>query len=168
MLLYIRSSELEPLLFTTIYRRLKGGNFNVYIDELTKFSHKYKRIIFTGDLNCNLLTSTYEPNRLRDVTSLLIFRIVSSESTYHSSHSDSWLDVFIDDSLDKIIFFKKSAAAFINGHDLIKLAYSFEGPSDGDQVIIRHIFIVRDPAARYILSSVFSLKCGKKESFFID
>ncbi|XP_024893569.1 uncharacterized protein LOC112468571 [Temnothorax curvispinosus] len=104
-------------------------------------THKrYKNIIITGDLNCNLLASAYESNHLRDTVSQLSLNIVESQSTYHTSSSSSWLDVFVVDNFDKVSSFRKSDAPFINGHDLIELTYSFIVPSYAKRTLIRRSY----------------------------
>ncbi|XP_077270664.1 uncharacterized protein LOC143901904 [Temnothorax americanus] len=124
LILEVRDGTREPLLFTSMYRRPKGRNFDEYVDALTGVLHNYKNIVITGDLNCNLLTSSYESNHLRDVATQLSLHIVESNSTFHTASSDSWLDVFLVDNLDKVLSFSKSNAPFINGHDLIELTYA--------------------------------------------
>ena len=95
------------LLFTSMYRRLREANFIEYVNTLTKYFHNYKNIIIISDLNCNLFTTLYEPNHLRDFTSHLSLNILPSEPTFNTSYSDSWLDVCIVDSMRKVFSFKK-------------------------------------------------------------
>ncbi|XP_071650007.1 uncharacterized protein [Temnothorax longispinosus] len=102
--------------------------------------HNYKNIIIAGDLNCNLLTSSYESNHLRDVASQLSLHIVESNSTFHTVSSDSWLDVFIVDSLDKVLSFHKSSAPFINGHDMIELTYALGVSSFKSRTLVRRCY----------------------------
>ncbi|XP_071652803.1 uncharacterized protein [Temnothorax longispinosus] len=123
-----------------MYRRPKGKNFSRFLDALTSLIHNYKNIIISGDLNCDLLSSSYEPNHLRDIVSQLSLNIVESHSTYHTRSSDSWLDVFIVDSLDKVSSFRKSDAPFINGHDLIELTYLFAVQSPADRTLTRRSY----------------------------
>ncbi|XP_024879044.1 uncharacterized protein LOC112459244, partial [Temnothorax curvispinosus] len=103
-----------------MYRRPRGCNF--------------------CDLNCNLLTSSYESNHLKSLASQLSLSIVQSQSTFHTQSSDSLLDVFIVDNLDKVSSFRKSDAPFINGHDRIELTYSFEVSPLKSRTLVRRSF----------------------------
>ena len=140
LILDVRGGNFQPLLFNSMYRRSKGANSNKYVNTLPKYSPNYKNIIITGDLNCNLLTTLYEPNHLRDFTSNLSLNIVPSEPTYHTSYSDSWLDICIVDSMRKVFSFKKSVAPFINDHDLLELTHSFHLLSATNRKIVRRSF----------------------------
>ncbi|XP_046750069.1 uncharacterized protein LOC124413491 [Diprion similis] len=125
LILDIHLSDSESILFSSIYRRPKGLLFNEYLNTLSRFSHAYPNIVIGGDLNCNLSTINHESSFLKEMVSSLAMDIVQSDSTYHTASSDSWLDVFIIDSLEKLCAFHKSDAPFIAGHDLISLAYKF-------------------------------------------
>ena len=80
------------------------------------------------DLNCNLLGAGFKAASLRESFTSHALGIVGSDSTFHTSIADSWLDVFIVDCLAKVLSFHKSEAPFIAGHDLIELSYRFESP----------------------------------------
>ena len=63
--------------------------------------------------------------------------IAHSDSTYRTAKSDSWLDVFILDSLSKVVSYIKSDAPFIASHDLLELVYQFDVPPDPARTITR-------------------------------
>lgn len=109
------------LLFAIVYRRPKGFLFNGFFDALSSFSHRFKHII-CGDLNCNLLSNNFEACYLRDIVTSHSLHIVPSGATHHTATSDSWLDVFIIDDLERVISLDKSSASFIAGHDLLELS----------------------------------------------
>ncbi|XP_071578618.1 uncharacterized protein [Temnothorax nylanderi] len=74
------------------------------------------------------------------MASQLSLNIVESQSTFHTGSSDSWLDVYMVDNMDKVLLFHKSDAPFINGHDLIKLTYSFKVPSFTNRTLVRRCY----------------------------
>ena len=126
MILEIGCPETDSLLFTTIYRRPKAILFNEFFNVLSRYLFAYKNIIIGGDLDCNLPGAGFEAASLRESVSSHALSIVDSDSTFHTSIADSWLDVFIVDCLTKVLSFYKSEAPFIAGHDLIELSYRFE------------------------------------------
>lgn len=137
LILEIRSSESETLLFVSAYRRPKGRMFGDLVIALNQVLHLYKNIIIAGDLNCNLSTTGFYASYLQDLVHSLSLHIVHSEATFHSASVDSWLDVIIVDDEDKIAEFEKSESPFIAGHDLLELSYKFSTPNNVDRVIVR-------------------------------
>ena len=121
MILEIGCPGTDSLLFTTMYRRPKAILFNEFFDVLSHYSFAYKNIIIGGDLNCNLVGTGFEAASLRESYSSHALSIVDSDSTFHTSIADSWLDVFILDCLTKVLSSYKSEVPFIAGHDLIEL-----------------------------------------------
>lgn len=113
-------------MFTSIYRRLKGHLLNDFVAELSRYSHTYKNIILSGDLNCNLLSDNFEARYLRNFIFSSSLFLVQSSATYHTATNDSWLDVFILDSQDKLLSFVKSDTPFFCGHDLLQLTFALD------------------------------------------
>ncbi|XP_071581375.1 uncharacterized protein [Temnothorax nylanderi] len=124
LLIEVRLPDGESVLFASIYRRPKGLLLHDFVESLNRFSHLYKNIIIGGDLNCNLSSTNFEADYLRELMSGLSLHIVNSEPTHHTAISDSWLDVLVVDDMDKIISFTKSQSPFIAGHDLLELSTS--------------------------------------------
>lgn len=121
LLLEVRPPHCETVLFTSMYRRPKAKLFSDFSDSFSKFSCNFKNIIIIGDLNCNMLTNNFEAQSLRDFIFTRALFLVPSEATYHTSYCDSWLDVAILDSEEKLSSFKKTSAPFIAGHDAIEI-----------------------------------------------
>lgn len=119
----------EIILFVSMYRRPKGQLFNNFITSFNRVSHAYKNIIITGNLNCNLLSDSFESGYLKELLYSLSLYPVPSDATHHTEHSHTLLDIFIIDSSDKVIDFQKSETPFINGHDLIELTYELVLPA---------------------------------------
>ena len=130
----------QSLLFISMYRRPKAILFNDFFNVFSRFSFAYRNIIFGGDLNCNLSGSGVEAASLRESVSSFALSIVDSDPTYHLAVTDSWLDVFITDSSDKVQSFRKSEAPFIAGHDLREMSYRFESPPNPVRTIVRRSF----------------------------
>ena len=130
----------QSLLFISIYRRPKAVLFNDSFNVFSRYSFAYKNIIFGGGLNYNLSGSGFEATSLRESVSFFGLNIVDSEPTYHTAAADSWLDVFIVDSSDKVQSFRKSEAPFIPGHDLLELSYRFESLPNPVRTIVRRNF----------------------------
>lgn len=122
LLLDVRLPDNEHLLYASVYRRPKGLLFGSLFDVLNGFSHRFKHVIVSGDLNCNLLSNNFEACHLREITASHSLLIVPSDATHHTATSDSWLDTFIIDDLEKVVSFTKSTSPFIAGHDLLELS----------------------------------------------
>ena len=130
----------ESLLFISMYRRPETILFNDFFNVFSRYSFAYKNIIVGGDLNCNLPGSGFEAASLRESDSSFALNIVDSDPTYHTAAADSWLDVFIIDSSDKVQSFRKSEAPFIAGHDLLEMSYRFESPPNPVRTIVHRSF----------------------------
>ena len=140
MILEIGCPGADSLLFTTMYRRPKAILFNEFFNVLSRYSFAYKNIIIGGDLNCNLLGAGFGAASFRESVSSHALGIVDSDSTFHTSIADPWLDVFILDYLANVLSFQKSEAPFIAGHDLIELSYRFEKPPIQARIISRRSY----------------------------
>lgn len=109
-----------------IYRRPKGLLLNDFINDFSRFSHAFQNIILSVDLNCNLLANNFEARHLRNFVLSLSLFLVQSTATFHATTTDSWLDVIIIDDEHKLLFFGKSDAPLICGHDLISITFAFD------------------------------------------
>lgn len=63
----LSSSDNHPVLFSTIYRRLKGTLFTEFLNVISRHSFAYSNIIINGDLNCDLLNVNFESRFLKDL-----------------------------------------------------------------------------------------------------
>ena len=124
----------QSLLFISMYRRPKAILFNDFFNVFSRYSFAYKNIIIGGDLNCHLLGSGFEAASLRGSVSSYALDILEPDPTFHTAAADSWLDVFIIDSSDKVRSFRKSEAPFIAGHDLLEMSYRLESPPNPNPV----------------------------------
>ena len=159
MILEIGCPGAVSLLFTTMYRRPKAILFHEFFNVLSRYSFAYKNIIIGGDLNWSLLSTGFEAASLREFSSHAL-SIVDSDSTFHTSTADSWLDVFIVDCLTKVLNFYKSEAPFIAGHDLIELSYRFESPPIPTRTISRRSYRgSSDTAYRDVLERALDADC---------
>lgn len=140
ILLSITAPNADPLLFASMYRKPHGHMLDDFLVCLNVHLHAFKNFALAGDLNCNLLVTDYKSKYLRDFANSLAFEIIPSQATYHTSHSDSLLDVVLVDSLQKIHSFSKSASPFINGHDLLEFEYKFEIADRSERTISRRNF----------------------------
>ena len=130
----------QSLLFISMYRRPKAILFNDFFNVFSRYYFAYKNIIFSGDLNCNPSGSGFEAASLRESVSCFALNIVDSDPSYHTVAADSWLDVFIIASSDKVHSFHKSEAPFIAGHDLLEMSYRSESPPNPVRTIVRRSF----------------------------
>ncbi|XP_071637527.1 uncharacterized protein [Temnothorax longispinosus] len=141
LIVEIRLPSDESVLFASVYRRPKGILPHEFFDTLTSASHMYRNIIIGGDLNCNLLSTNFEANCLRDLLmSSTLMNIVNTGATYHTATADSWLDVLAVDDSDKILKLTKSDSPFIAGHDLIEVRLSLGIEFDSKRSIKRRNF----------------------------
>lgn len=126
LLLDITSHMGGHLLFLVIYRRPRGNLLNELFDTFANLVTNYRNYIIAGDLNCDLLDSTYFSNHLKTHISELSLHCVPYGATHHTKSNDSWLDVVLLDSEDEQGKFFKSHQPFINGHDFLFCDNIFE------------------------------------------
>ena len=161
MILEIGCPGTNSLLFTSMYRRPEAISFDEFFNVYSRYSFAYKNIIIGGDLNCNLLGASFEAASLRESVSSHALSIVDSDSTFHTSIADSWLDVFIVDCLTKVLSFYKSEAPFIAGHVLIELSYRFESPPILARIIARRSYGgFNESAYREVLERALTVYSG--------
>lgn len=126
MILEIKSSSSPALLLAILYRRPNGMLFSEFILKLNLYTSAYKNIVITGDLNCNLLQSSFESSFLRNFITDHSFFLVPHGPTHHTLNSHTQIDVFITDSNKNIIDYYQSQAPFIAGHNLIVIRYNLD------------------------------------------
>ena len=143
LILEISSMTSEKLLFASVYRRPGSHMFDDFLRDFTNVSHAYYNIIIAGDLNCKLNTNCYESRYLREMVNSLSLHIVASEPTYHTALADSWLDLYVIDSINKQALFSKSETPFIAGHDLLELTYAFDTGDTRDRCMTRRTYRLR-------------------------
>ncbi|XP_074096374.1 uncharacterized protein LOC141525708 [Cotesia typhae] len=88
-----------------------------------------------GDLNCDLLESSYVSNLLKTFISELSLYCVPYEATHHSNNKDSWLDVVLLDNRCKLGNYHKSQQPFISGHDYLICEYVFETTKKFNKIV---------------------------------
>ncbi|CAG5096869.1 Protein of unknown function [Cotesia congregata] len=88
LIIDITSTSGSHIILSVIYRR-PGGNLLNFFDIHSKLTTKYKNFIITGDLNCDLLDSTYTSNHLKTFISELSIHCVPYNSTHHIRNKDS-------------------------------------------------------------------------------
>lgn len=137
LILEIRNDSSESLLLTSMYRRPNSELLNNFAAILERFSHAYKNIVITGDLNCNMLTNDSEARHLKRFIYSSAYHLVEFGPTFHLHSYDSWLDVMIVDDPTKIVAFSKTEVPFINGHDLLELTYCFNTPKVTARMVTR-------------------------------
>ena len=140
LILEISSPTNEKLLFASVYRRPGSDMFHDFFRDFTNVSHAYYNIIIAGDLNCKLNSNCYESRYLREMVNSLSLHIVASEPTYHTALADSWLDLYVIDSINKQASFSKSETPFIAGHDLLELTYAFDTGDTRDRCVTRRTY----------------------------
>ncbi|KYN11481.1 hypothetical protein ALC57_16361 [Trachymyrmex cornetzi] len=114
--------------------RCPGGQ--LFSDFLTKFNlylPRFKNVIITGDLNCNLLVDSFESNYIKNFICEYSLFSVPFGSTHHSGFSQ--LDVMIVDSSNKVKSFAKSLTPFAVGHHIISICYEFHNLNRTPQII---------------------------------
>lgn len=135
IILDVVSNSAMHLLLSVIYRRPKGNLLNEFFETIMKMMPNYNNLIITGDLNCDLLESSYISNHLKSFISELSLFCVPFGATHHSLNKDSWLDVVLLDNKCKLGQFYKSNQPFINGHDYLGCEYFFYTPKKIDKIL---------------------------------
>lgn len=129
----------HSLLLAIIYRRPKAKFFCDFVHSFERFAHNYENIVIIGDLNCDLLSTNSESIALNEFINSQSLFLVPSEATHHSLHCDSWLDVVILDSNDKLINYTKSTTPFIAGHDSISVTLNLTVPPPQPRQLLRRM-----------------------------
>lgn len=130
ILLDISPAKGSHVFWASIYRRPQGDLLDRFFTEFNKLYSNYSNIIITWDLNCNLLKCERSYYHLKSfiTDSGLVCVPYQYGPTYHTNDVDSWLDVIIVDSHDKINNFSKSPSPFIGGHDYLLCDYNLPQP----------------------------------------
>lgn len=117
------------ILIASVYRRPKGILFNLFLNEFDEFYPNATDVIIMGDLNCDLLSQSFEANYLRTMATSHALHILQFGPTHHTALTDSWLDIFLVNELDKIVQIEKTDSPFIAGHDLLSIQYKLSTSS---------------------------------------
>ncbi|KAK0073898.1 hypothetical protein PV325_009039 [Microctonus aethiopoides] len=99
----------------------------VYVNEFlsTKVHNLYRK---TKEIVISRKWKYVWATYLRDMASSLSLQLLGIMPTHHTATSDSLLDVFLVDDLNKVTNYIESDSLFIAGHDLITLNYKFKLP----------------------------------------
>ncbi|XP_044597348.1 uncharacterized protein LOC123273929 [Cotesia glomerata] len=123
------------ILLSSIYRRPQGKLLDSFYTKFGKFYPSYKNILIMGDLNCNLLKSNRQSNHLKSFISESGLYCIPYGPTFHTTETESWLDVIIIDNEDKLGRYSKSSLPFIGGHDYLLCEYRLESPIKYDKKV---------------------------------
>lgn len=125
IMLDIRNKSGTKLFLSAIYRRPKGFVLNDFFNDFQSLSPNYDHSIIVGDLNSHLDTSNFHGRSLTRLIDESNLCLLPTGPSYHTDQVDSWLDVVIVDSIEKVLSYLKSPVPFIANHDYIILNYKF-------------------------------------------
>ncbi|CAD6216503.1 GSCOCG00011342001-RA-CDS [Cotesia congregata] len=123
------------MLLAGVYRRPNGHTLHEFFNTFMKYSTNFTNVIIAGDLNCNLLDNTWTANHLKTFIYESSLYCILYNTTHHSGHGDSWLDVILVDNISKLGTFHKSTSPFIVGHDYLYCEYHLNCPKLLDKFI---------------------------------
>lgn len=110
----------ERFLFASVYRRPQGHVLSEFFLSLLQFMPLYGNTIVTGDFNSNLLDpDNYYGSHLKTLIDEHALYTIPYGATHHVNFSDTWLDLILTNKEDDLIYFEKSSAPFICGHDYL-------------------------------------------------
>lgn len=127
----ISPSEHSRILFGTAYRRADTIDITAFFETYNNYSLNYANTVVTGDLNTNLLDiagNSFYPRQLRELIYEYNLYNVPFGATHHGDTFDTWLDVILTDSSEKVINHVKSESPFINRHDSLLIDYAINTP----------------------------------------
>lgn len=127
LILDVKFASSSSLLLAIIYRRPNGAMFAEFINKFNCYLSSYKNVLITGDLNCNLLSNSYESIYLKNFIADHSMYLVPHSPTHHVGNAHTHIDVMISDSPNKIQNFYQSQTPFIAGHDFITVVYKVHG-----------------------------------------
>ncbi|KAK0072429.1 hypothetical protein PV326_000090 [Microctonus aethiopoides] len=81
--------------------------------------------------------NSFEAHYLRDLATSHSLHILGNVPIYHTSTSDSLLDVLLVDDPQKVLYYNKSDALFIAGHDLVCIHYQYSSAPSIERQIQR-------------------------------
>ncbi|CAG5084884.1 Protein of unknown function [Cotesia congregata] len=136
MIIDITSPTGCHILLSSIYRRPQGQLLDSFFIQFSKYYPLYKNIIIImGDLNCNLLKSDRPANHLKSFITESKLYCIPFGPTFHTTETDSWLDVIIVDCADKLNNYTKTVTPFIGGHDYLFCNYKFESKTAYEKLV---------------------------------
>lgn len=135
------------LLIGGVYRRPKGNTLSKFFTRLQEISHLFDHTVLAGDLNSDLLSDNYYSKHLRNLVIENNMYLTPTGATHHCAESETWIDVMLVDSSDKVLSFEKSVAPYINGHDYIILDLYLARPDKPVYVTTSRDFRCFSPSA---------------------
>lgn len=122
----ISSNDNKKLIFGVIYNPPPNTSIDPLKREIEKLSTQYHDLIFTGDLNIDLLKTSAISNRWKDFITSLGLNIISKEPTnFNSNCKPSLIDLCVTKSSNSIKTFSQINLGSYTTHDLIFGSYNF-------------------------------------------
>lgn len=123
------------MLLCVAYRPPKRPVPREFFQKLRAFLPRYIRVVITEDFNSIMLDlSDQYANCMYEQLQLELLHLVPSGATSHhrnnqGTRTDTWLDLFIVQSLSTVIKLYKSATPLIYGHNRIDLTFKCNRPT---------------------------------------
>lgn len=110
------------LLFVVMYRKPHGEDLTDFFELLNVHAQWYKNLIIVGDCNKNM-NITAEKSSLAALINDYALHLIPFGSTNFTDTSQTFLDIAIVDSADKVLSFSKSDTPISAGHRGINFEY---------------------------------------------
>ncbi|XP_075150566.1 uncharacterized protein LOC142224667 [Haematobia irritans] len=120
----------HKILVGCVYRPNKNISPEALVTTLTEITVNYDEIIIAGDLNSNVLCDT----RLTETfESIGLHTVNMTIPTHFTSSSQSLLDIFLIDSLTKMLLYEQLSVSCFSRHDSIFMIYESRRPLEDEQ-----------------------------------
>ena len=93
-----------------------------------------------SDFNADMMLQTTEMRFLHNFIDIYNLNLISSNLTYHSGKSHTWLDLVIVSDLDEVSNLAKSGTPFLSRHELITFDYTSQFKPNDNLIYKRRDF----------------------------
>jgi hypothetical protein len=134
------------ILLCVVYRPPKAGYITELEENLHYFLPNYRHSLIMGDFNANFMPhiSSFESQTLRDMFQSMGLNALPLNPTYHTSTSESLLDLIVVPDINQVLNFGQVSVPGISNHDLVFITLQILNPKPQSLVIRRRNFRALD------------------------
>lgn len=125
----------SKILYACIYRPPHIGFMDTFLNELDLYLPRYKYTVVCGDVNGRFGTEEHETKIIESILFQCNLTKISYGPTYHTTYSDSNLDMIASNCHDLLVDFGQTEATAFSGHDLLYAVFNFSTPIFQPKVI---------------------------------
>jgi Reverse transcriptase (RNA-dependent DNA polymerase) len=125
----------EKVLLCVVYRLPKIGFLSDLENHFSTLLPNYRHVLIMGDFNANLIPNTPSDGsrQLRNILKSLGLSALPLKPTFHTSTSESLLDLIIVPDTNKVLNFGQVSIPGISNHDLLFISLQIKTPKPKPQ-----------------------------------